>query len=73
MNSQCVQENIGNYVQLLVIILLLTAVSKFIIQIWLVANFKLNLIDRLVKKRYVEEINMKRLYDKYQSPYSPYL
>lgn len=67
MNSQCVQDNIGNYIQLLVVIFLLTAVSKFIIQIWLVANFKLNLFDTLVNKRYVEEINMKRLYDKTRS------
>jgi len=44
-----------------------TAVMKFILQILLGANMKWNLIDNLVQKRYVEEINLKRKYDHIRS------
>jgi hypothetical protein len=44
-----------------------TACMKFLIQLWLLGNLKINLMDRLVNKKYVEEWNLKRKYDKCRS------
>lgn len=66
-NSQCVWDNVVFYLQHIVILFFLSASLKFFVQIWLAANLKLNLIDKLVQKRYVEEINLKRKYDKSRS------
>ena len=66
-SNACVQAKVAHYLLILVFLFYATAVGKFLIQLLLTGNFKLNLIDKLVEKRRLEELQLKRSYEKAKS------